>query len=400
LKRLYYYEGSTVSLQGLPGFGGEVPGPDPYDPRVKILLALSGGIDSSTVAHLLKKEGHELVGVRFTLWSDPLAPAMAQVLPSKCCNAQTAMRAKATADALGIPYHIVDLEKEFYEHVVDPFLKGFAEGRTPNPCIGCNRSIKFGKLLDLADEYRCERIATGHYARVAKEELSDGSSRNLLLEAVDATKDQSYYMYGLTQEQLSRVLFPLGAMRKHDVFALAQSFGVPYDDVSYQESMDLCFFPEKTPEQFLKRHLQNAMKPGNIVRRDGTVMGTHDGLPLYTVGQRRGLGVGGLSIPLEVVEKRVATNELIVADKEQERVSAIELSDVRWVSWAPAEGEETPFECRVRSLSQRLRGTITRNGDTARFSFETPISPLAPGQSLVLYRGEEVVGGGVMERPV
>lgn len=367
---------------------------------MKILVALSGGIDSSTVAHLLKKEGHELVGVRFTLWSDPLAPAMAQVLPSKCCNAQTAMRAKATADALGIPYHIVDLEKEFYEHVVDPFLKGFAEGRTPNPCIGCNRSIKFGKLLELADELGCERIATGHYARVAKEELSDGTSRNLLLEAVDAGKDQSYYMYGLTQEQLSRVIFPLGAMRKQDVFALAQSFGVPYDDVSYQESMDLCFFPEKTPEQFLKRHLEGAMKPGNIVRRDGTVMGTHQGLPLYTVGQRRGLGVGGLSIPLEVVEKRTATNELIVADKEQERVAAIELSDVRWVSWAPAQGEETPFECRVRSLSQRLRGTVTVNGNTARFSFETPISPLAPGQSLVLYRGEEVVGGGVMERPV
>lgn len=367
---------------------------------MKILVALSGGIDSSTVAHLLKKEGHELVGVRFTLWSDPLAPAMAQVLPSKCCNAQTAMRAKATADVLGIPYHIVDLEKEFYEHVVDPFLKGFAEGRTPNPCIGCNRSIKFGKLLELADEFGCERIATGHYARVAKEELSDGTSRNLLLEAVDASKDQSYYMYGLTQEQLSRVLFPLGAMRKHDVFALAQSFGVPYDDVSYKESMDLCFFPEKTPEQFLKRHLAEAMKPGNIVRRDGTVMGTHAGLPLYTVGQRRGLGVGGLKIPLEVVEKRTATNELVVADKESELVDVIELSDVRWVSWAPPEGEETPFECRVRSLSQRLRGTVVRNGETARFSFESPISPLAPGQSLVLYRGEEVVGGGVMERPV
>lgn len=367
---------------------------------MRILVALSGGIDSSTVAHLLKKEGHELVGVRFTLWSDPLAPAMAQVLPSKCCNAQTAMRAKATADALGIPYHIVDLEKEFYDHVVDPFLKGFAEGRTPNPCIGCNRSIKFGRLLELADELGCERIATGHYARVAKEELSDGTSRNLLLEALDSTKDQSYYMYGLTQRQLSRVMFPLGAMRKQDVFALAQSFCVPYDDVSYQESMDLCFFPERTPEAFLKRHLAQAMKPGNIVRRDGTVVGTHEGLPLYTVGQRRGLGVGGLKISLEVVEKRVETNELVVVDKETEMMRAVELSDVRWVSWQPPEGEETAFECRVRSLSPRLKGTVLTDGRTARFTFETPIPPLAPGQSLVLYRDEEIVGGGVMERPV
>jgi len=367
---------------------------------MRILVALSGGIDSSTVAHLLHKEGHELIGVRFTLWSDPLAPALAQVLPSKCCNAQTAMRAKATADALKIPYHIVDLEKDFYEHVVDPFLKGFAEGRTPNPCIGCNRTIKFGRLLELADEFGCERIATGHYARVAKEELPDGASRNLLLEAVDATKDQSYYMYGLTQEQLARVMFPLGGMHKRDVFALAQSFGVPYDDVSYQESMDLCFFPEKTPEAFLKRHLADAMLPGPIIRRDGTVVGAHEGLPLYTVGQRRGLGIGGLKIPLEVVEKRTATNELVVADKDSELVGTIELSDVRWVSWMPNAGEEAPFECRVRSLSPRIKGILRTDATGTRFSFETPIAPLAPGQSLVLYRGEEVVGGGVMECPL
>ncbi len=364
---------------------------------MRILVALSGGIDSSTVAHLLKQEGHDLVGVRFTLWSDPLAPAFAQVLPSKCCNAQTAMRAKATAETLGIPYHIVDLEQEFHDSVVQPFLNGYAEGRTPNPCIGCNRSIKFGKLLELADELGCERIATGHYARVAREELSDGTQRHLLLEAVDATKDQSYYLYGLTQQQLARALFPLGAMRKQDVFVLAQSFGVPYDDVSYQESMDLCFFPEKTPEAFLKRHLTNAIRPGSIVRRDGTVVGMHDGLPLYTVGQRRGLGIGGLKIPLEVVEKRTATNELVVEPKESERTSSVALSDVRWVSWKPEEGETTPFECRVRSLSPRLRGTLRLERGSAIFSFEQPIAPIAPGQSLVLYRGEEIVGGGVME---
>lgn len=363
-------------------------------------MALSGGIDSSVTAHLLQKEGHELIGVRFTLWSDPLAPSLAQVLPTKCCNAQTAMRAKATADTLSIPYHIVDLEKDFRENVVDPFLHGYAEGRTPNPCIRCNRTIKFGKLLELAQEFGCEKIATGHYARVAREELSDGSTRHLLLEAVDAAKDQSYYLYGLTQEQLLRALFPLGGMHKADVFSLAQKFNVPYDDVSYRESQDLCFFPEKSPEKFLKRYLADAMKPGNIVRRDGVVLGTHDGLPLYTVGQRRGLGIGGLSIPLEVVEKRVDRNELIVAEKGAECANQVELTDIRWVSWQPKDKTEEPFECRVRSLSPRLSGTLRLDGNRARFSFSAPVSPLAPGQSLVLYRGEEVVGGGVMEHAI
>lgn len=366
---------------------------------MRILVALSGGIDSSTMAHLLAREGHELVGVRFTLWSDPLAPPMATILPNKCCNTQTAARAKATAEALGIPYSVVDLEREFYENVVNPFLKGYAEGRTPNPCIGCNRAIKFGKLIDIADSLGCDKIATGHYARVAKEELPDGSSRSLLLEAVDSSKDQSYYLYGLDQQQLSRVIFPLGSMQKSDVFALATGFGVPYDDVSYRESMDLCFFPEKSPEEFLKRHLARAISPGSIVRRDGTVVGSHDGLPLYTVGQRRGLGIGGLKIPLEVVEKRPETNELVVEPKQTERIASIALSDVRWVSWKPKEGEETPFDCRVRSLSPRLHGTVNARGTSAVFTFSEPVSPLAPGQSLVFYRGEEVVGGGVMERP-
>lgn len=368
-----------------------------YTQDMHILVALSGGIDSSVMAHMLAAEGHELMGVRFQLWTDPLAPAIAEILPSKCCNAQTAMRSKWVADRLSIPYHIIDLQNEFKTEVVDPFLKGYAEGLTPNPCINCNREIKFGKLLELADELGCEKLATGHYARTAVENLHDGSSRMLLLEAVDQTKDQSYYLYGLTQEQLSRVMFPLGSMQKADVYELARKFDIPFDDESYRESQDLCFFPEKAPKEFFKRYLKDALTPGPIKRRDGTVVGTHEGLPLYTIGQRRGLGIGGLKIPLEVVSKNADENALIVADQNCERTNAISLTDVRFVSWMPEQQEPTKFECRTRSLGTRQSGTFTLNGNKGVFHFAANQPLPAPGQSLVLYKGEEVVGGGVID---
>ena len=360
---------------------------------MKILVATSGGIDSSVIAHMLAAEGHELVLVRFTLWSDPLAPALAQVLPSKCCNAQTAARAAHVAKALGTPLHLLDLEEEFKREVVDPFLEGYASAESPNPCIRCNRTIKFGRLLRFMEEMGCEKLATGHYARIARERLPGGADRWLLLQAVDTKKDQSYYLAGLTQEQLSHALFPLGSMRKTDVRTLAKHFGIPVDR-HYKESQDLCFFPEKSPTAFLRRHLHDALSPGPIVRRDGAVVGTHQGLPLYTVGQRRGLRVGGQPIPLEVVAKDRKTNQLIVAPKGEERVTDIALDDLRWISWQP--DSPAPFECRLRSLSPRIFGKLQFKGSSGRFIFAEPQAPQAPGQALVLYKGEEVVGCGIM----
>lgn len=362
---------------------------------MRILVALSGGIDSSVVAHLLQREGHELIGVRFTLWSDPLAPALAEILPSKCCNAETAARAKSVAQKLNIPLHILSLEDEFKKNVVDPFLEGYARGLSPNPCIGCNRTLKFGSLLRLADSLGCEKLATGHYARVETETLEGDRTRYVLREAHDGSKDQSYYLYGLDEGVLARLLFPLGTMHKKDVYNLAREFGVPLSEY-YRESQDLCFFPEKTPRAFLKRHLTSSMKSGPIVKKDGKQVGTHSGLPLYTIGQRRGLGVGGLRIPLEVVEKDVSRNALIVDEKGATTVHEITLNELRFISSVPEPNIAHPFECRVRSLGTRFKGTLTHSGETGLFRFAQPIAPQASGQSLVMYRGDEVIGGGVM----
>lgn len=362
---------------------------------MKILLAMSGGVDSSVVAHMLREQSHEVIGVRFTLWTDPLAPAIAQILPSKCCTTQNIARASEVAKKLEIPLHILNLEQEFKESVVDTYLEAHKKGLTPNPCIGCNRSIKFGHLLKLAEELGCDKLATGHYARVATECLPDGTERSLLLEAIDQGKDQSYYLYGLGQESLSKVLFPLGAMKKADVYALAEHFDVPFAE-SYRESQDLCFFPEKTPTEFLKRHLREALTPGNIVRTDGRVVGRHEGLPLYTPGQRHGLKIGGLKIPLEVVRKNIERNELVVEDKGKTEVGSVRLIDVRFVSWRPSENERIQCSYRSRSLGPKKTGVLSVAADHGTFAFDIPTPPQSPGQSIVFYRGEEVVGGGVI----
>jgi tRNA-specific 2-thiouridylase len=362
---------------------------------MKILVAMSGGIDSSVVAHKLKEEGHEIIGVRFTLWTDPLAPPLAQILPSKCCNAQTVTRANQVAKDLDIPLQILDLEKEFKRDVVDPFLKGYREGNTPNPCIGCNRSVKFGRLLELAEELGCDKLATGHYARIAEEKKSDGSTRYLLLEAQDRTKDQSYYLYGLNQDQLSNVLFPLGMLHKSEVFELAKKYAVPYNDVSYRESQDLCFFPEKEPEQFLKRYIKDS-QPGDIKLEDGTVVGTHKGIPFYTIGQRKGLGIGGLKIPLHVVKKECESNTIYVAPDGEDLKKDLCASDLRWISWVPPKNEPQYFEARIHSLGARREGTMEHDGKSLYFRFNKGLRGIASGQSIVLYKGEEIVGGGVI----
>ncbi len=319
-------------------------------PYMRILVAMSGGIDSSVVAHLLKKQGHDVVGVRFHLWMDPKAPALAQLLPTKCCTTQSINRAATVAKALGIPLHTVDIAKEFKKKIVDQFLRDYAAGLTPNPCILCNRTIKHATLMKLMNKYKCDKVATGHYARVKCSSNKSGKGVCHLLEARDKKKDQSYYLSGLSQEELKSTVFPLGELLKSEVYTLAKKFKVPVSD-AYRESQDLCFFPEKGPKDFLRRYLKSTKK-GDIVKRDGTVVGEHTGIPFYTIGQRRGLGIGGLKIPLEVVGKDLKRNRLIVAEKEQERCSAVRLTNLRFTSMRHRRTAHSPA---VRGRCQRRK---------------------------------------------
>ena len=362
---------------------------------MKILVAMSGGVDSSVVAHLLKEQGHDLIGVMMKLWTDPLAPTVRRALPTKCCSVEHIQRARSVCQTLDIPFYVLNLEEEFKEHVVDPFLKDYEEGKTPNPCINCNRTIKFGTLLEKMKELDCEKLATGHYARVAEEKTSDGKTRHLLLTALDHVKDQSYYLYSLTQDQLQHVLFPLGSMQKSDVFKCAKHYRIDIPDY-YRESQDLCFFPEKEPTKFLQRYIDTT--PGAIKTVDGKTVGTHKGLPFYTIGQRKGLNIGGLKIPLHVVSKEQKSNTIFVAPDGEDLKSELSFKNCHWISIPPETGKDIPFEARISSLGTRYRGALHRKGETASFVFSSPVRGIAEGQSIVLYRGEEVVGGGVICR--
>ncbi len=351
---------------------------------------MSGGVDSSVTAHLLAREGHELLGVRFSLWSDPLAPPMAQLLPSKCCNPQTVHRANAVAADLGFPLQHRDISDAFKRDVVDPFLREYERGRTPNPCVLCNRVVKFATLFAMADELRCDAVATGHYARI----LRDAESKPTLHEATDSDKDQSYFLYAIAREQLQRILFPLGDMHKADVIALARSFGVPLPK-HYEESQDVCFYPEKEPAAFLRRHLPHT-KAGPIRTLDGTEVGEHRGLPFYTIGQRKGLGIGGLTIPLHVVRKDIGTNTVFVAPSGADCESEILGESPRWPGGAPPEETDIPLHVRVNSQGRRHPGTLRVHGDRVTFRLAEPIRGIAPGQSAVFYRGTQVIGGAVI----
>ncbi len=368
---------------------------------MKIAVAMSGGVDSSAAAALLRAEGHELVGFTMQLWNQRRGLSVGEdgePLPSRCCSLDDVYDARRVAEELGFPFYVLNLERDFERDVVAPFVKSYLEGETPIPCVACNSRLKFASLDRTALSVGCEKVATGHYARVS---FDEATGRYRLSKGKDARKDQTYFLWELTQEQLSRSLFPLGEMTKEEVREAARRQGLYVAEK--RESQEICFVPDGDYAGFIDRYLEaegrEAERParGEIVDAEGRVVGEHEGVHRYTVGQRRGLGVSR-QLPLYVVRVEPDSNRVVVGHDDELLSSEFTAAGVNWVAFEkPAE----PFaaDVRVRYRHAEAPATVTPLGrGRVRVRFDKPQRAVTPGQAAVFYRGEEVVGGGWIVR--
>ncbi len=353
---------------------------------------MSGGVDSSVAAALLLEEGYEVIGVTMQLW--PELDRLEEARRGGCCSLEAVGDARRVAEHLGIPHYVLNLREAFEEAVVSHFVAEYAAGRTPNPCIACNRWIKFTVLLERAAAMEADFLATGHYARVWRDAER---GRYLLARGRDRRKDQSYVLYGLTQEQMRRLLLPLGGRTKDEVRALARRYGLPV--AAKPESQEICFVEEHYGNLVAAR-AGAAVRPGPIVDREGRVLGTHRGLAYYTVGQRRGLGLGGRE-PLYVQALDPRRNALVVGPAGEAWSRLAVVGDVNLILWDPADLEGPPgarADVQVRYRAPAAPATVRRGpAGTVRVLFDEPQWAVTPGQAAVFYVGDLVAGGGTIE---
>jgi len=348
---------------------------------------MSGGVDSSTAAALLKEQGHDVIGIGLQL-SEPRISGEATRIRRGPAGMDDARRVAAH---LGIPFHVLNYEAIFEKSVVDYFCRSYLEGKTPNPCVECNRVIKFGRLLELVDRLGAEGFATGHYARVCQD---PGTGRYLLKKGVDPDKDQSYFLYPIPRPQLSRLIFPLGEMTKEQTRESARSFGLPVSD--RPSSQDICFLGESNYRQFLAERFPESLEPGPIVNSRGEVLGRHLGIARYTVGQRRGLHVA-TGVPLYVLAVDRAKRTVTVGARDEARRRRISVGQINWLSIDPPE-EPLQLAVKLRYRQPELPATVSPLGrDRAEVCLAEPQPTAAPGQSAVFYNDDVVVGGGVIE---
>lgn len=341
-----------------------------------VVIAMSGGVDSSVSAALLKEQGYDVIGVSLQLY-DPI-PKEPGCRSKTCCSLDDVLDAGRVAKKLGIPFEVIDMRAEFKEQVIDYFISEYAAGRTPNPCIRCNELIKFDLLLKKAKQMGADFLATGHYARIAE----DDSGRKRLSTGFDPLKDQSYFLFTLTQDQLQHVLFPVGMLEKSSVRKLATDFNLPV--AQKHESQEICFIPDNDYTKFLEAN-GVTQKPGEIVTGDGTVVGSHSGLHRYTVGQRKGLGIAWKQ-PLHVCTIDTEMNRIVVGKREDLAVSTLSAARATWSTLS--EATEFRATCRIRYRHTPAPCRVVLHGEN-RFTvyFDSPQTSVTPGQAAVLYEG-------------
>ena len=351
----------------------------------KVVVAMSGGVDSSVAAALLKQRGFEVAGMMLRLWSEP-----GKEDSNRCCTPDSMAVAKRVAARLDIPFYVVDAKDVFRRTVVEYFLKGYAAGRTPNPCLVCNRQIRWEFLLEHALALGAEFMATGHYARTAR----DKDGRIVLMKAVDPAKDQSYVLHVLTQDKLARAMFPVGEYPKSEIRRLATEFNLAA--ASRHDSQDLCFLAGEDYRNFIERNSPEILVPGDITDTSGKILGRHTGLSRYTIGQRKGLGVSS-PVPLYVISKDAVQNTLVVGTADELGTRELLVGEINWPG---GESVTSAFRAEVKSRYTAKAAAAEvqpqGGGKEARIVYDNPQRDITPGQAAVFYNGDVVLGGGII----
>lgn len=351
-----------------------------------VVVGMSGGVDSCATALILKEQGYRVIGVTLKVWKEQERPDK-RWQDRSCCKVGVA---RYVAQRLGIEHHVIDVQSEFRRSVIDDFVEGYLGGETPNPCVRCNERIKFGRLFEIAMGLGADFLATGHYVRL---ERSEPTGRHILMRAADARKDQSYFLYRLRPAILPRLIFPLGAMLKSDVWRRVESLDLPPDEM--RESQEICFVTQQDYREFLSIQAPQAVRPGRIVTSQGEVLGEHQGVAFYTVGQRRGLGISSTDRRY-VVELRPDENTVVMGPEAELLCEELIAKDLNFFVKRPLR-QPIEGEVKIRYRSASVPARIEPWGDgNVRVRLQIPQRGVTPGQSAVFYRGDELLGGGII----
>jgi tRNA-specific 2-thiouridylase len=354
----------------------------------KVLVAMSGGIDSTVAALMLHEEGYEVIGITMKTWD--YATSGGSKKETGCCNIDSFNDARAAAVQHGFPHYILDIRDEFGDFVVDNFIEEYLAGRTPNPCVMCNTHIKWRALLKRADAMDCAFIATGHYANIRQHD----NERFVISKGLDETKDQSYVLWGLQQDLLSRTILPLGKFRKTAIRQMAHDFGYP-ELAKKNESYEICFVPDNDYRGFLKRNvegLETIVNGGNFIDKSGKILGKHKGYPFYTIGQRKGLEIA-FGHPMFVTEIIAETNTVVIGTIEELEKQQMSVRNFNLIKYASLT-EAKEFHTKIRYKDKGTLAYVSQNSDILEVMFHSTVSGVAPGQSAVFYEGLDLVGGG------